>query len=86
MKKLTLLIVLGVFFTASLPSQQVQADPNTVGHVASLAKLVIEGIDKGCDNLRESGALQKRCKNDGCITVACISFRQACGSASDCKK
>jgi hypothetical protein len=86
MKKLSFLIVLGVFFTASLPSQQVQADPNPLSDAISLAKVIAEGIDKGCDNLRESGALQKRCKNGGCMPVACISFRKACNGPSDCEK
>ncbi len=50
-----------------------------------LAIVVIESIDESCDNLRESGNLQTRCKNNDCVTVACISLRRACDSPADCE-
>lgn len=67
-----------------LSTQKVHADPLSKG--LDLAKVIAEGIDKGCDNLRESGNLQRRCKNGICATVACISFRTACDSPQKCKK
>ncbi|WP_162098488.1 hypothetical protein [Nitritalea halalkaliphila] len=67
----------------SVANLRAQVDPVTGGIV--LAILIVDGIKDGCDNLRESGDLQLRCKNKDCVQVACISFRKSCDTPDDCR-
>jgi hypothetical protein len=79
MKKIFLSFMLfGVFFFT--PKQEAEAQIEEILIIA-----IIEAIDQSCENQREAGTLQTRCKNGACTTVACISLRKICeGGEDDC--
>lgn len=88
-KKLNISIVMLSFFCLSWFSVgSSHAQDISTGEAISMAGValgVYNAIDENCDDKRKEGTLQKRCKDNGCVTVSCISFRQACGSSSDCQ-
>jgi hypothetical protein len=78
MKKIFLsFMFFGVFFFT--PKQEAEAQIEEILIIA-----IIDAIDQSCENQREAGTLQTRCKNGDCVTVACISLRKACATKSDC--
>ena len=87
-KKLNISIVMLSFFCLSMFSLgSSHAQDISTGEAISMAGVAIgvyNIVDKNCDDKRKEGTLQKRCKENDCVTVSCISFRPTCESKSDC--
>jgi hypothetical protein len=86
MKRFLALLLVGVFSLSYVPKADGQ-DAGNWKQILDVITVVVDEVSDGCDNLREEGRLQKRCKNQACDFVACISFRKSCeGLPDDCKK
>lgn len=85
MKKLIALVLIGIFSLSFVPKSDAQDNKGFLEAI-NLIAVVVDEVSKGCDELRESGDLQLRCKNQKCVTVACISFRKSCEDPDDCIK
>lgn len=87
MKRFLALLLVGVFSLSYVPKADAQ-DAGNWKQILEVITVVVDEVSDGCDNLREEGRLQERCKNGVCAAVACISFRKACdkNNPDDCKK
>ena len=87
MKRFLAILLVGAFSLSYAPKSEAQDAGGTWQQILDVVTVVIDEVSEGCDNLREDGRLQKRCKNEICGFVACISLRKACeGLPEDCKK
>lgn len=82
MKNVLTLLLVVMFSLSYVPKTDAQ-DAGTWVKAIDAITVVIDGVSDGCDELRESGNLQLRCKNQKCVTVACISLRKQCGRPGD---
>jgi cadmium resistance protein CadD (predicted permease) len=85
MKKLIALMLVGIFSLSYVPKSDAQ-DKKGFLETINLIAVVVDEVADGCDELRENGNLQLRCKNNKCVTVACISLRKSCEDPNDCIK
>lgn len=93
MKKLIVILMIGFLTFGNTFSNKAEAEainPYIVGAAITAAgyvtAAVIDGISSGCNEKRKQGHLQKRCKNQDCVFVSCISLRKICGEAAECQK
>lgn len=85
MKRFLAILLVGVFSLSYVPKADAQS-ADTWKQILDVITVVVDEVSDGCDNLREDGRLQERCKNGKCEAVACISFRKACNDPSQCKQ